>query len=190
MAKLFASEAAQDIAVEALRLHGEAGLLAQLNVERYYRDTPLMIIGEGTNEIQRTIIARNLVDRYGERLGALTSRDRMPEEQKQVILAVRQLVDKQVVPVAGALDAASAHPDKLVAALAELGILGVSVDPAFGGFGLEPRTWAMVVEELARGSAVLATTFFSGTRARGARRSTAVPVTTASSFWVARGPTS
>jgi len=157
MAKLFASEAAQDIAVEALRLHGEAGLLAQLNVERYYRDTPLMIIGEGTNEIQRTIIARNLVDRYGERLGALTSRDRMPEEQKQVILAVRQLVDKQVVPVAGALDAASAHPDKLVAALAELGILGVSVDPAFGGFGLEPRTWAMVVEELARGSAVLAT---------------------------------
>src|SRR5439155_857470 len=54
MAKLFASEAAQDIAVEALRLHGEAGLLAQLNVERYYRDTPLMIIGEGTNEIQRT----------------------------------------------------------------------------------------------------------------------------------------
>src|SRR2546425_10618100 len=95
MAKLFASEAAQDIAVEALRLHGEAGMLAQLNVERYYRDTPLMIIGDGTNEIQRTIIARNLVDRYGERLGALTSRDRVPEEQKQVMPAARQLGDKQ-----------------------------------------------------------------------------------------------
>src|SRR6266850_1319564 len=157
MAKLFASEAAQEIAVEALRLHGDAGTLEQLNVERYYRDTPLMIIGEGTNEIQRTIIARNLVDRYGERFGALTSRDRMPEEQKQIVLAVRQLVEKHVVPAAGPLDAAGAHPDKLVAALADLGILGASVAPAWGGLGLEARTWAMVVEELARGSATLAT---------------------------------
>jgi len=157
MAKLFASEAAQEIAVEALRLHGDAGTLAQLNVERYYRDTPLMIIGEGTNEIQRTIIARNLVDRYGERFGALTSRDRMPEEQKQIVLAVRLLVDKQIAPAAAALDADGAHPDKLVAALAELGILGASVDPAWGGLGLEPRTWTMVIEELARGSAALAT---------------------------------
>src|SRR6266850_1791465 len=157
MAKLYASEAAQEIAVEALRLHGDAGTLEQLNIERYYRDTPLMIIGEGTNEIQRTIIARNLVDRYGERFGALTSRDRMPEEQKQIVLAVRQLVEKHVVPAAGPLDAAGAHPDKLVAALADLGILGASVAPAWGGLGLEARTWAMVVEELARGSATLAT---------------------------------
>src|SRR5262249_56901408 len=67
MAKLFASESAQEIAVEALRLHADDGCLAALNVERYYRDTPLMIIGEGTNEIQRTIIAKNLVDRYGQR---------------------------------------------------------------------------------------------------------------------------
>ncbi|MGH7304403.1 MAG: acyl-CoA dehydrogenase family protein, partial [Candidatus Rokuibacteriota bacterium] len=70
MAKLFASESAQEVAVEALRLHGGAGGLAALNVERYYRDTPLMIIGEGTNEIQRTIIARGLLERYGERFGA------------------------------------------------------------------------------------------------------------------------
>ena len=157
MAKLFASEAAQEIAVEALRLHGNAGVRAELNVERYYRDTPLMIIGEGTNEIQRTIIARNLVDRYGERLGALTSRERMPADQKQIVLAVRQFVDKQVIPAVGELDAAGAHPDGLVAALAELGILGAGVDPTWGGLGLEARTWAMVVEELARGSAVLAT---------------------------------
>src|SRR5437879_1368809 len=157
IAQLFASEAPQDIAVEALRLHGEAGMLAQLNVERYYRDTPLMIIGEGTNEIQRTIIARNLVDRYGERLGAMTSRDRVPEEQKQIVLAVRQFVDKHVIPAAGELDAARAHPDGLVAALAELGIFGASVDPASGGLGLRSGTWAMVLEELARGSAVLAT---------------------------------
>src|SRR5262249_18894082 len=85
MAKLFASESAQEVAVEALRLHGSAGALAALNVERYYRDTPLMIIGEGTNEIQRTIIARNLLERYGERFGALASREREPEDVRQMV---------------------------------------------------------------------------------------------------------
>ena len=64
MAKLFASETAQAIAVEAVRLHGDAGTLAALNVERYYRDAPLMIIGEGTNEIQRMVIARGLLRRH------------------------------------------------------------------------------------------------------------------------------
>jgi hypothetical protein len=80
---------------------GEDGTLARLNLERHYRDTPLMIIGEGTNEIQRTLIARQLVERYGERLGALTSRDGEPEERRQMVLAVRQFVDKAVVPGRG-----------------------------------------------------------------------------------------
>src|SRR5258705_4443197 len=53
IAKLFASESAQEVAVEALRLHGAARALAALNVERYYLDTPLVIIGEGPKEIQR-----------------------------------------------------------------------------------------------------------------------------------------
>jgi alkylation response protein AidB-like acyl-CoA dehydrogenase len=156
MAKLFASESAQEIAVEALRLHGPAGALAALNVERYYRDTPLMIIGEGTNEIQRTIITRNLLERYGERVGALTSREGESEDVRQMVLAVRQFVDKQVVPVARDLDSAHAHPTSLVAGLAELGILGALVDPGYGGLGLDSRTTAMIVEELARGSAALA----------------------------------
>src|SRR5919108_3298311 len=73
MAKLYASETAHAVATSALRIAGLAGLGTTRSLERYYRDTPLMIIGEGTNEIQRTIIARNLVERYGERLGALTS---------------------------------------------------------------------------------------------------------------------
>src|SRR5437870_5511296 len=156
MAKLFASESAQEVAVEALRLHGGAGALAALNVERYYRDTPLMIIGEGTNEIQRTIIARGLLERYGERLGALTSREAESEDVRQMVLAVRQLVDKLVVPAAHDLDIAHAHPARLVAALAELGILGALVDPGHGGLGLDLRTTVMIVEELARGSATLA----------------------------------
>jgi len=156
MAKLFASESAQEIAVEALRLHDDGGCLAALNVERYYRDTPLMIIGEGTNEIQRTIIARNLIERYGERLGALTSHAGEPAERRQMVLAVRQFVDKQVIPAAAELDAAHRHPGELVTALAELGILGTLADPARGGLGLDERTAALIVEELARGSAVLA----------------------------------
>ncbi|MDQ1379562.1 MAG: hypothetical protein QOJ71_281 [Actinomycetota bacterium] len=63
MAKLFASEAAFEIATEALRIHGGVGYTTELPVERYFRDAPLMIIGEGTNEIQRLVIARGLLAR-------------------------------------------------------------------------------------------------------------------------------
>src|SRR5581483_2095901 len=68
MAKLFASEAAFDIATEAMRIHGGVGYTTELPVERYYRDAPLMIIGEGTNEIQRLVIARGLLKRAAESL--------------------------------------------------------------------------------------------------------------------------
>ena len=64
MAKLFASEAAFEIATEAMRIHGGVGYTTDFPIERYYRDAPLMIIGEGTNEIQRLVIARGLLQRY------------------------------------------------------------------------------------------------------------------------------
>ena len=64
MAKLFASETAFELATEAMRIHGGYGYTTEFPVERYYRDAPLMIIGEGTNEIQRLVIARGLLDRY------------------------------------------------------------------------------------------------------------------------------
>ena len=64
MAKLFASEAAFEIATEAMRIHGGVGYTTDFPVERYYRDAPLMIIGEGTNQIQRLVIARGLLQRY------------------------------------------------------------------------------------------------------------------------------
>jgi isovaleryl-CoA dehydrogenase len=63
MAKLFASEAAMQIALDAVRIHGGYGYSTEFDVERYFRDAPLMIVGEGTNEIQRTVIARQLVAR-------------------------------------------------------------------------------------------------------------------------------
>ena len=64
MAKLFASETALELSTEAMRIHGGYGYTTELPVERYYRDAPLMIIGEGTNEIQRVVIARGLLRRW------------------------------------------------------------------------------------------------------------------------------
>jgi len=63
MAKLFASEAAVENSMEAMRIHGGYGYSKEFKVERYYRDAPLMCIGEGTNEIQRIIIAKQLIKR-------------------------------------------------------------------------------------------------------------------------------
>jgi len=63
MAKLFASEAALENAIEAMRIHGAYGYSKEFEVERLYRDAPLLVIGEGTNEIQRIVIARQLVAR-------------------------------------------------------------------------------------------------------------------------------
>ena len=63
MAKLYASEAAMEIALNAVRIHGAAGYSTEFDVERYFRDAPLMIVGEGTNEIQRNVIVRQLIDR-------------------------------------------------------------------------------------------------------------------------------
>ena len=63
MAKLFASETAMQIALDAVRIHGGYGYSTEFDVERYFRDAPLMIVGEGTNEIQRNVIVRQLIQR-------------------------------------------------------------------------------------------------------------------------------
>ena len=64
MAKFYASEAAVENSLEAMRIHGGYGYSKEYHVERYYRDAPLMCIGEGTNEIQRMIIAKQLIERF------------------------------------------------------------------------------------------------------------------------------
>ncbi len=63
MAKFFASETALEVATEAMRIHGAYGYSKEFVVERLYRDAPLMCIGEGSNEIQRIIIAKQLIAR-------------------------------------------------------------------------------------------------------------------------------
>ena len=150
MAKLHASETAQTVAETAVRVVGERGMLAASNIERYYRDTPLMIIGEGTNEIQRTIIARNLVDRYGERAGALAA-DADSSEQRQMVLAVRQLVDKEIASVASEHEQAGRPATVVLRRLADLGVLAATVPAEDGGLALSPAVCAALLEELARG---------------------------------------
>jgi alkylation response protein AidB-like acyl-CoA dehydrogenase len=64
MAKLFASEMCQEVVLDALRIHGGFGYTKEFNVERYYRDAPFMLVGEGTSEIQKLVIARQLLQKY------------------------------------------------------------------------------------------------------------------------------
>ena len=64
MAKLFASEVCGEVAMEAMRVHGGVGYTKELPIERYYRDAPLMIIGEGTNEIMKLLIAKRLLQNH------------------------------------------------------------------------------------------------------------------------------
>ncbi len=63
MAKLFASEVCMEVTLNAIRIHGGHGYSTEFDVERYFRDAPLMIVGEGTNEIQRNVIARQYIAR-------------------------------------------------------------------------------------------------------------------------------
>ena len=64
MAKLFATETAEEVALEAMRIHGGYGYSQEFLVERIYRDAPVLILGEGSNEIQQLVIARRLLERY------------------------------------------------------------------------------------------------------------------------------
>jgi alkylation response protein AidB-like acyl-CoA dehydrogenase len=63
MAKLFASEVCLEVTADAMRVHGGYGYSPEYDVERFYRDAPLMVLGEGTNEIQKNVIARQLIAR-------------------------------------------------------------------------------------------------------------------------------
>jgi alkylation response protein AidB-like acyl-CoA dehydrogenase len=64
MAKLFATEVAEEVAIESMRIHGGYGYSQEYVVERLYRDAPVLILGEGSNEIQQLIIARRLLEQY------------------------------------------------------------------------------------------------------------------------------
>jgi alkylation response protein AidB-like acyl-CoA dehydrogenase len=64
IAKLYSTEIANECALDAMRIHGGVGYSKELPLERYYRDAPLMIIAEGTSDIQKAVIARQIVKEY------------------------------------------------------------------------------------------------------------------------------
>jgi alkylation response protein AidB-like acyl-CoA dehydrogenase len=64
MAKLYASEMCMEVCTEALRIHGGYGYSKEFTVERLFRDAPFFLIGEGTSEIQKRVIGRQLLERY------------------------------------------------------------------------------------------------------------------------------
>src|SRR5882757_5214018 len=81
----------------------------------------------------------------------LTDTDGLSEQQRDILRTVRDFVDAEVIPVASELDRADAYPDGLVYKLKELGVFGLTIGEEYGGLGESLLTYALVVEELARG---------------------------------------
>jgi alkylation response protein AidB-like acyl-CoA dehydrogenase len=81
----------------------------------------------------------------------LTDTDDLSDLQRDILRTVRDFVDAEVLPVATQLDHEDAYPDKIVARLKDLGVFGLTIDERYGGLGESLLTYALVVEELARG---------------------------------------
>jgi alkylation response protein AidB-like acyl-CoA dehydrogenase len=82
---------------------------------------------------------------------ALTKTDGLTEVQRDILGAVREFVAAEILPVAGELDRSDTYPEQIVAGLRELGVFGLTIDPAYGGLGESLLTYALVAEEIARG---------------------------------------
>ncbi|HLA80846.1 MAG TPA: acyl-CoA dehydrogenase family protein, partial [Thermoleophilia bacterium] len=149
MATLFASEAAQEVALDAMRIHGGYGYIKESPIERYYRDVPHL--AQGMGDMQRIAIARCLFERYAARQGGLKLLDDLPEERRRLVGAVRAFVEHDVVPVASMYELADEYPGELVERLKALGLLGATIPREYGGLGLDFSTYALIVEELSRG---------------------------------------
>jgi alkylation response protein AidB-like acyl-CoA dehydrogenase len=81
----------------------------------------------------------------------LTETDGLTDLQRDILGAVREFVEAEIIPVAGELDRTDTYPDQIVAGLRELGVFGLTIDPEYGGLGESLLTYALVAEELARG---------------------------------------
>ena len=81
----------------------------------------------------------------------LTETDGLTDLQRDILRAVREFTDAEILPVATELDHSDTYPDQIVAGLRELGVFGLTIDPAYGGLGESLLTYALVAEEIARG---------------------------------------
>ena len=81
----------------------------------------------------------------------LTETDGLTELQRDILGAVREFVEAEIIPVAGSLDRSDTYPERIVTGLRELGVFGLTIDPSYGGLGESLLTYALVAEEIARG---------------------------------------
>jgi alkylation response protein AidB-like acyl-CoA dehydrogenase len=81
----------------------------------------------------------------------LTDTDGLTELQRDILAAVRDFVNAEILPLATQLDRSDTYPTQIVAGLRELGVFGLTIDPRYGGLGESLLTYALVVEEIARG---------------------------------------
>ncbi|HXC84528.1 MAG TPA: acyl-CoA dehydrogenase family protein [Trebonia sp.] len=81
----------------------------------------------------------------------LTDTTELTDVQRDILSAVREFVDKEILPVAGELDRSDTYPDRIVEGLKALGVFGLTIDPQYGGLGEPLLTYALVVEEISRG---------------------------------------
>ena len=81
----------------------------------------------------------------------LCQTDGLSEDQSEILKAVRQFVDEQIIPVAQELEHADEYPSEIIEGLKELGVFGLTIPEEFGGLGESLLTYALVVEEIARG---------------------------------------
>src|SRR5206468_2706311 len=133
MAKWFATETAEEVALEAMRIHGGYGFSQEFVVERLYRDAPVLILGEGSNEIQQLVIARRPHVRR-RRLVALMDFS-LPPELDEIRAAVRELCDRFPGEYWRALEP-DRYPEEFVRALTENGWLAALIPEEYGGAGL------------------------------------------------------
>ena len=134
MAKFFATETAQEVALEAMRIHGGYGYSQEFVVERFYRDAPLLILGEGSNEIQQLVIARRLLER-ARGLSGLRGPRRAGRDPRGRARALRRASRAST----GAALEPDRYPEEFVAALTENGWLAALIPEEYGGAGLGAR---------------------------------------------------
>jgi alkylation response protein AidB-like acyl-CoA dehydrogenase len=84
-------------------------------------------------------------------MARLTETEGLTDVQRDILDAVREFTEAEIIPVAGELDRSDTYPDRIVAGLRELGLFGLTIDPAYGGLGESLLTYALVAEEIARG---------------------------------------
>ena len=142
MAKYFATEAAQENALDCMRIHGGYGYSLEYRPERYYRDAPLLLIGEGSNEIQQLIIARRLLERT-----RLTWTSRSRPSWRRSARPCASSAPRFPGEYWRALEP-DRYPEEFVAALTEDGWLAALVPEEYGGAGLALTAASVILEEI------------------------------------------